>query len=1726
MKKVMVKKINICNLLILIFICEVILIITLINKYYFKANTKLTTLKDIKYLTRYYDFSQLSTLSTNYSYSSIIRMRNTYSKLDNERLRSQYVQNIYYTDGYKRIYCSDTELVADKTIMRNNNGRVSLTIYNCAYNSNGEVLDVQVSLTDFTDYDGDGYVYFYIYPIYSFVGLEKNQYRPIASQVRSESEGFRHNYLTTETSINLTNNQGYPIQFSLNAFRSSVKITFTYKKKNGQIDQSIGNTNGYFYDIDVVGSGDRNNIKKGLFKSSSNSRNEGMIPCDPYNSKIYYNMNRTAKAYRDYSNDTTDTYKLAGSDNGIMIESRSLYNNSKKGNYYVNINSAWYGTSAFMLNDNLRGTMSFYYGGDGCGINYMFMSPVPYEIPRPQKTCNRAKITKGEELTYQITQYVPNIVGQIQLNYEQVYGNFRNLGSGTLNKLLFSDKIDNNLDVLDVKVYRNNVDITRQFNIIVSSNKVEAYANNLTSQNISFYSNSYIKLLIRCRLKSSGVNTSMIYNTGQTTFKFKYGNEINRYTNVVSVKVYYKLKGNVWIENNGINGIKDGYDFNYNGMIVELLDSYGNVINTTKTNANGMYEFNDELPGNRTYYIRFNYNGQIYQCTYYKFDISKGTSNGLESNKQRVDLQNRFATIRGSPNNYLRPNNQWNVAYGIYQKIVNLDDNSLYYIDNRPLLMIDILRKIDNMGIERSNMSIENILWNNFKIYNYRTRNAIINYINDCMITAKTKEISINDISNLGDGNRVDFGVYSRPLTDLAISNDLVVTKFVVNGKISSQFFGQKKSKWNEDDRSKDGFYNGSYSYRLPIKSADYLFNATDYGYNDNTKNIQVYAKYKITIRNNGSTYTKVDSINNWFDANTYTLDDDTCKRIENSCISYKDKEIPINIDIKNEYINNLQKLVITGQNGKILGENGYLAPKEEINIYITFKVKNYETNDKRLIIEDGKVSAIRVIGKRNVCEIGQYETFYKRGVDKIPYLYNNGQLIDKSFSDGMSQGTIDINSNPGSLRDNDFTSSRSLNYYTKRIENDTDQSPELRIKINNVTSKISGTVFEDNRTVQKDNNAVIGDGLLGDKETKINGVTIELVEMVRGVDSNGLPTGKYVDEKIWSSYTYDIQGKIKAENQQIKNNDYYSGIKKSKVIVNSDDNNFKVSEMSNLTDGQYMFDNIPSGDFIIRFKYGDTYRTVLTNDSENIVNKLLKEKGLNTKSYNGQDFKSTIYEKETPKVYAEYYKTHEANEKYTGIKNNYSDVQSFYNNKNYINNIDDYNRYTSNLGDYMNSIQDKLNYYDLNNVSDNDSDAKDVFYYRERGNNFSKELTNYNAEILDSFEKKVQCKNNEAEHQKNSINELINNTSMVSQTGVIDTLRNEQEENEKIDNKTNNINLGLVERAKAQVVLNQEVSNIKVILANGQILYNTDKSVQNLYFGENKKNDVQWNKARNLLTGDNIKEEQQSKKSSLIQTYMDDEIMSGAILQLSYKIVAENKSEIDFNDNVFYYTGEEINVDENLSKLKIKEIVNYVPNSLEFDSKDKGNDNWSVTTAGELIKKDPKESKVNNIYNDTVKTYNTLLVSKYGEKEKLVSESYKNDSEKINESSKFELNLKLNSMMSTGIWEKNNLTYNDLIEIVNVNNDTGRKMEYSIPGNQEMANQSIGTIGNSNQHSSEEYIQVKEIDAASAQKVVALPPTGKNISYRNSIIVAVVVGVIIMVLGIWQIKIHVLENN
>lgn len=1224
------------------------------------------------------------------------------------------------------------------------------------------------------------------------------------------------------------------------------------------------------------------------------------------------------------------------------------------------------------------------------------------------------------------------------------------------------------------------------------------------------------------------------------------------------------------------NGRYENTDEKYGGIMVELVEYVNGkndkVVATTLTDKNGKYRFYGRVNGKylinpfKKYFVRFIYNGQLYQPTYYKNCIAEpgGYSNAKTSDSVTTVYNTKFGTINSDTDNFIASNGKNAKAFSFEEKIKLDNGDYIAYGNNEALRFSDVWAKFEDIAKNKMTDAGEpdvtdmNKEWNRSANYDQilaeletwlrglgvnKQVSQITTFIKECMIKSSTgdansyypqytryvaesidknsKEYKANTQSAIVFGKQkytyiytkhsdqaryVDFGLSRRLMNDLALQKDVYKATVIVNGKKEDYIYSKKNldedGAWQVKVRASDNLYNGVTKYERAVHKSEYLNKNEDV-----RKDLRVLITYRIAIRNMGQVNATINEIVDHYDADSYTFDGtQNGNTLTPKVYNEYDNNGNVKSSYVNSYIGNIKgekvsdialstKSIRADHDTKLNGysniyirglENNVLKPGQLEFAYITFEV-NKDSNGRIKLDEDNQ-GRLTSNGKRNIAEINSYSTYYKDGT-KIPnYIKEKDgktELVDTIVKGDKTKiaGLIDSNSNPGSLTDRDLYQSgenvgriiTSTNPVEDRQENDTDQATNIRIIIDKNeedTRTVKGYVFEDERN-KISNKAVVGDGKAD--STRINGVTVQLVELVQNVDENGMSMNTYSGEKVWGSYKLDNNLNV----ESIDDSRYASGSDKSKVIITGPEGTIFEVKPSDLTlnNGEYEFKSMVAGDYIVRFTYGDTDDTVLTN-SDNEVNTLLGKKGLNAKSYNGQDYKSTTYQ--------------------VGV-----DQSGSYKGINGFVNYETQNGYTDGNVDKA-----KLFYYDIakSEAVRDISDAKDVYANREAVNAWSMgirnesgkaELLNTQAEILASFEKistyakglGIDEIDTIKEYQNGLVDILKAKTKMVAETGVINA---EVEKNLTVTDGNHpylldDIDLGLEERPEAQVKLNKEVANFKITLANNEVLFDTNQSVKNLFFAKHKGHTVNYtNKDLRLA---NVAVSSNSRLTpELLQTYMDDELMEGATLNTTYRLVAENVGEVDYLDKQFYYTGVTNNSSEdNIAKVAVNKVVDYVTNNLRYDETKQLEDaDWKVVTSDDLSKNQTNDL-VSYTYKDKLNTYETLLLT-----EKLGGELTPRTFDK-NKSSK-ETSLVLSTLMSASN-ALDNLVYNNLAEVVSTTNTVGRRMQYSISGNQEMADQSLGNTASSELITNNDLVTPSEIDADSAQKIVIMPPTGENLN-------------------------------
>ena len=543
--------------------------------------------------------------------------------------------------------------------------------------------------------------------------------------------------------------------------------------------------------------------------------------------------------------------------------------------------------------------------------------------------------------------------------------------------------------------------------------------------------------------------------------------------------------------------------------------------------------------------------------------------------------------------------------------------------------------------------------------------------------------------------------------------------------------------------------------------------------------------------------------------------------------------------------------------------------------------------------------------------------------------------------------GRIDKDSAPG-----DTTP-----YSSENIQDDAVSIGTINIKEYETNKRtINGIVWEDSRTNNLRTGQKVGNGIRDIGEIGINGVKVQLIETI----TQGGKTYEYIWQEMYTGetgYKYIGNGEMQAG------------------TINNER-------------GEYQFTNYIAGNYKIRFIYGQDIKTALTSK--------------NSKSYNGQDFKSTAY--------------------HQGININ----EEWYN-----------------LSDSR-----------INNTAY--SDAKDNEQRRLQVINYSKTVTNPKAEVLTSHEIN---RLNASLHQ-----ELMNNTYMYADTAKINA-KIEYDKTigrgeETYTYNIRDIDLGLEQRPEANINIKNEIIGVKVTLSDGTVIVDIEEGVR-----------------KNVTIVPTI-----GNIQGKIHIYMDEEVMQGAEIEIKYKITITNESEIDTYGNSTsvgrtYYTGQASS--DQIVTTQIGKIIDYVDNSLVF--KKENNPDWELIEQTGL--QNTASMKTNGYLNSKTNTTQTINQTKAETTQVIVNESLKNI--KLRPGEKAETYLTLSKVISPND-EADDLSYNNMAEIIEITNDVGRRNLSKVVGNQ-------NTEGMPN-----------ETDAANTQTVIITPPTGKNKEITSTILIAI----------------------
>lgn len=1221
----------------------------------------------------------------------------------------------------------------------------------------------------------------------------------------------------------------------------------------------------------------------------------------------------------------------------------------------------------------------------------------------------------------------------------------------------------------------------------------------------------------------------------------------------IPINLTFELGGRVWVD--GTVGKENDYDGLFNKQTdtpmsnvkvslyqVSGLDGNqsGKFIAATTTDDNGEYLFQKQNAMYQ-YYVKFTYNGQYYQPTVYNVNRQDSnwdnTSKGLDILKERDTFNASFREIGSAPKNTVTTNNPSEMhtrdeleEAGTIDKFGNIKGE---VSSNGERKSKDEYVNQSMMDAYTCNGTSTKDLYPGFQVF------VTEDFLNAKSNTAQVlKFVAAQKIETLYKNpdvmHHINLGLVLREQLDLALRKDVYKATLEINGKTQVYTYNKRdgletdtagNSYWEVKTRLSDASYYGN-DYSRELYREDYDYKVDNYSIVDNATTLEnlglsedselkVYVTYKFTMRNRSENIAAaVTEVVDYYDADyTYVQDrsylgDNDGNKIGN--VYLKDAS-RYGVETQTT-IAGYKNLYITGDQSYSNATNDAVTSNmfplsdpddnKDVYFYVTFMV-NKDATRNILLDEDATSGTANGVGKENIAEINGYKSYYGQKA-KAPNTDNS--QTQQEYKTGDIAGIADCNSTPGNLNPTDVPKDGAIKY--ENFENDTDKAPNIRIILNRDNLRtVEGTVFEDTRNVDEQN-ARVGDGLK-DNETGINGVRVQLVELRKGNDGK---TYEYIWKEVLSGNTDSTT--------PIINN---SGLVPNYTIDTAN------------ADGKYKFTSFAPGDYIVRFIYGSGESTVLGttytnyntgNEEENPVTNLYasqegyKKKtegsgysasyaniGLNKNSYNGQDYKSTSYQ--------------------VGVNNGSG---AYTNNK---------------TGSYQYNFReaDKGQYSDAKDIMNKDDNVVNVAPnadYLVNCNNARKnveaysngDMTNHLAEILASYESIPEYNGTKytAEEMKNLLNEFMKNTYMIAESGKID-VNFEYNRNGEEPGVTNtsgtghdnigkenyqmagyyvlkDLDLGLVQRPKAQLKVTKQITNVKLTLANNSTLFDASARATNVLWinhvahGQDTENEYSTNKNYNNSLMLNPVVRQNSTNKGKVQLTMDEELMHGSTLQITYAITVANVGEVDYNEEQFYYTGKVADT-STIVKTDPRVLVDYVGtqvhdynsnddntatrNNLQFNKAQ--NPDWNTISSADLLNNGLLNTRLTgnvNKYTDghiitttaASKGLIPVIVDQSNVKDKIAN-AFKSDPlhalATVNSTQSVSGVQLILTQMITQDSSSDDRIYNNMTELVTTQNTVGRKMSYSVVGNQDPT------------------MEPREIDADDSQEVVILPPFGNT---------------------------------
>lgn len=393
---------------------------------------------------------------------------------------------------------------------------------------------------------------------------------------------------------------------------------------------------------------------------------------------------------------------------------------------------------------------------------------------------------------------------------------------------------------------------------------------------------------------------------------------------------------------------------------------------------------------------------------------------------------------------------------------------------------------------------------------------------------------------------------------------------------------------------------------------------------------------------------------------------------------------------------------------------------------------------------------------------------------------------------------------------------------------------------------------------------------------------------------------------------------------------------------------------------------------------------------------------------------------------------------------------------------------------DYKSTIYQESNYSDTywynNNIDTKINDAKDDQTRREEVNKYSEDLKYTNATVLNST----------AQTDEATLRTLADKTNMNANTAQM-SMEIEYVGQENTEYSIRNIDFGIIERPRSDIYVEKTVSNLKLSTAgDGQTIFNSNQSVSNLTWKPNTR-----------------------ENRGLIQATVDENLLHGATLELTFSIKVVNTGETDYDDETYYNTGVITDVNK-IVTLDPAVVADYVSNNLSFDiSKNSGwqeiTDKTVLTSGDDPYIKAVDENAFNGLQKVIVSTSDNPIV----QSDPLVPEKAKDKAGKQSETQS--ATVFLTKVIASDGSTTDDTEYENTAEVIESITTNGRRTYnadvVSIPGNYNLG----------------------EPDTAQSERIAIVPPFGAADAVKYILIGIAIIGV--LGIGIFLIKRKVLTK-